>query len=123
MDQRSATILIMTRWHSDDLRGRLQRINEEMRKKGLDLDYPDRHTIDIPALTPAPREERDGMEKSRRKSFRPNRFDVDYLLRKKYEIGVRDFEALYQQDPIASMGAIFKPQDFRYAKLSDFEQF
>ena len=123
MNQKSATILIMTRWHSDDLRWRLQRINEEMRKKWLDIEYPERHTIDIPALTPNPREEQDGTEKSKRGSFRPNRFDVDYLLRKKYEIGVRDFEALYQQDPIASMGAIFKPQDFKYAKLSDFEDF
>lgn len=123
MNQDSATILIMTRWHSDDLRGRLQKINEEMRKKGIDIDYPDRETIDIPALTKTLREERDGTEKSKRESFRPNRFNVDYLLRKKMEIGVRDFEALYQQDPIASMGAIFKPQDFRYAKLSDFEEY
>ena len=123
MNEHSAIILIMTRWHTDDLRGRLLKINEEMKKKGIDIEFDDRETIDIPALTKAPREQHDGTERSKRVSFRPDRFGVDYLLRKKFEIGVRDFEALYQQDPVASMGAIFKPQDFRYAKHSDFDAY
>lgn len=56
-------------------------------------------------------------------SFWPGRFSTSYLLRKKVDIGIRDFSALYQQDPITSTGMIFKPVDFRYAKLSDFEDY
>jgi hypothetical protein len=33
MDENSATILIMTRRHSDDLRGRIEKVIEEMAKK------------------------------------------------------------------------------------------
>lgn len=36
---------------------------------------------------------------------------------------MRDFSALYQQDPISSTGLIFKPADYRYAKFSDFETY
>lgn len=121
MNEDSATIIVMTRRHSDDLRGRIEAVTNEMKKKGLDVDFDDWKIVSVPALTPAPRKEWTGTEASKWKSFRPSKFGVPYLLRKRAEIGVRDFEALYQQDPIASMGNIFKPQDYRYAKLSDFD--
>lgn len=118
-DQNSALIVIMTRWHVDDLRWRIEKMSEQFQQAGIDQEP--RTIIDIPALTRIEEVPHDAPETQKRQSFRPNRFWVEYLIRKKIEVWVRDFAALYQQNPIESTWAIFKPSDFRYAKLSDFE--
>lgn len=97
----SAIIVMMTRWHIDDLAGRLIKQEEEWWEK--------RDKIVIPAILD-------------NESIRPDRFSLEYLQEKKNQIGVRDFSALYMQDPIMSTGAIFKPSDFRYFLMSDFEK-
>lgn len=119
-DDQSAIIVIMTRWHVDDLRGRIEKLSEQYRKAWID---PEPWTlISIPALTRNPEiAPTHPVEQEKRISFRPTRFSENYLLQKKIDIWIRDFSALYQQDPISSTWAVFKPADFRYAKLSDFE--
>lgn len=102
MNDQSAQIIINTRWHIDDLCGRLLKQAEEW--------WQQREVIVIPAIS------------EQWESFRPSRFSIDYLKSKQNEIGVRDFSALYQQDPILSTWSIFKPSDFRYFLLSDFEK-
>jgi len=101
MDDKAAIILILTRWHIDDLAGRLLQQAEEW--------WQQWDVISIPAIKDW-------------ESFRPSRFSVNDLLQQKDSIGVRDFAALYMQDPILSTGSIFKPSDFRYFLLSDFER-
>lgn len=91
----------MTRWHIDDLTGRVLKQEEEWWEK--------RDKIIIPAITEG-------------ESIRPERYDMDRLNEQKNQIGVRDFAALYMQDPILSTWSIFKPSDFRYFLLSDFEK-
>lgn len=100
-NDQSAIIVIMTRWHTDDLRGRIEKLSEQYVKAGID---PEPWTlISIPSL--ARKQEIPSyhpVEIEKRESFRPNRFSVNYLLQKQIDIGVRDFAALYQQDPITS---------------------
>lgn len=119
-NDQSAIIVIMTRWHIDDLRGRIEKLSDQFRKAWIDPEP--RTLISIPALTRNPEvSPMHPVESEKRISFRPNKFGANYLLQKKVEIGIRDFSALYQQDPISSTWVIFKPADFRYVKLSDFE--
>lgn len=119
-NQDSAIIVIMTRWHIDDLRGRIEKLNVQYQKAWIDPEP--RTLISIPSLLRDPSvPAHHPVELEKRQSFRPNRFWVKYLLQKQIDIGIRDFSALYQQDPIQSTGSIFKPADFRYARLSDFE--
>jgi len=88
-----------TRWHDDDLIGRLLK-----NKEGDEWEM-----ISFPALN-----END-------ESFFPERFSSTYYQNEKKNIGVRDFAALYQQDPIVAMGALFKKEDFRYFAMSDID--
>ena len=96
----SAIIILATRWHLDDLIGILRQ-----RTEGDEWEI-----ITFPAL-----DEHDH-------SFFPNRFSSEYYCNERLNIGVRDFAALYQQDPIASMGGVFTKENFRYFALSDFEK-
>lgn len=102
MNDQSAIIIMTTRRHIDDLAGRL--IKQE------EAGWQKRDKIVIPALD------------EKWEAIREKRFSTQYLLDKKNEIGIRDFSALYMQDPIASTGSIFKPSDFKYFLMSDFEK-
>jgi predicted phage terminase large subunit-like protein len=81
-----AVILIQTRWHEDDLGGRLL----EAEGNGGDQWVK----VNLPALHNG-------------KALWPERYDVDALKRIKAAIGPRDFEALYQQNPTPDDGTFF----------------
>ncbi len=81
-----AVILIQTRWHEDDLGGRLL----EAENNGGDQWVK----VNLPAI-------KDGQ------ALWPERYDVDALKRIKAAIGPRDFEALYQQNPTPDDGTFF----------------
>jgi len=90
-----AIILIMTRWHEDDLAGRL--IEEE--KAG-----GDRWTrITLPALA----EDNDQLGREPGEPLWPERFDTDQLERIKQAVGPYVWSALYQQRPAPPEGNIF----------------
>lgn len=83
-----AVIVVQTRWHEDDLSGRLI---ESMSKGG------DRwHMLDLPAIN------------ERGEALWPERYDVEALRRIKAAIGPRDWSALYQQSPSPDDGDFFK---------------
>ncbi|PWC64001.1 hypothetical protein TSH7_10005 [Azospirillum sp. TSH7] len=84
-------IVVMTRWHPDDLGGRLQASPEWA--GGL------WHHLRQPALT----ELADGTLRA----LWPERFPVSELLLHKQRSG-RDFEALYQQNPVVQGGNLIK---------------
>lgn len=101
-DANAIIILILTRWNTDDLAGRLL---EEEAKGGEQWTK-----LIFPALD------------DKEQSFFPERFDTPFYVGTRRTIGVRDFSALYQQDPIRSMGQTFKREDFRNFALSDLEK-
>lgn len=94
-------ILIMTRWHHDDLAGRI-----------LASDQSHEWTVlKLPALAEA----NDPLGRNEGAALCPERYDVDQLLSIK-SVMMSDFECLYQQNPVAAGGEIFKRDWWQYYK-------
>lgn len=87
-------VVIQTRWHEDDLTGRLL---DEQRKGGDKWDI-----LELPAIS------RDGH------ALWPDRYPVDYLERIKRVTLPRHWSALYQQRPAPEEGAYYKREWFRW---------
>lgn len=94
-------ILIQTRWHHDDLAGRLL---AEMKDGGEQW-----RTLFFPAIA----EENDGMGRKPGQALWPERYDEDSLARIRKTVGEQAFLSLYQQRPTAAEGNLFKSSYFR----------
>lgn len=94
-----AVIIIQTRWHEDDLSGRL--LKEE----------PDKWTvIRFPALAG----DDDPLGRLPGEALSPRRYSVEALMKIKATLGPYWWNALYQQRPSALEGTVFKNQHIRY---------
>ncbi len=94
-------ILCETRWHDDDLAGRI-----------LNSDDANRWTVlSLPAIA----EEKDTLGRSPGEVLWPERFPVDALPSvERGEMSSSSFAALYQQNPVPAGGAIFKAEWFEH---------
>lgn len=92
-----AIILIQTRWHLDDLAGRLL-----ARSASGEGDYW--REIRLPAIA----EEDDLLNRKPGEALWPGRYDVDALERIRRQEGSRAWAALYQQRPIPAEGGLFQ---------------
>lgn len=97
-----AIILIMTRWHEDDLAGRLLRQMEE---------DPKADRWDVLRL-PAIADENDPLGRLPGKALWPERYDEEDLAGIRASVGGYTWEALYQQRPAPPGGAVFKREWF-----------
>ncbi len=96
-----AVIIIQTRWHEDDLTGRILR----------DQDENDPWTIiNLPAFA----EHDDPMGRTPGTALCPERYDENALAAIRQSVGTAAFTALYQQRPSPEGGGAFKRTDFRY---------
>ena len=86
-------VLVMTRWHPDDLAGRLLEAGEAWR------------VVRLPALAEAD----DLLGRVEGEALWPAWEDRDALLRKRRMLGERAFAALFQQAPVRSQGQLFSP--------------
>lgn len=102
LEPRGQIILIQTRWHEDDLAGRLQK---EMKEE--EGDYWE--IVSLPALA----EENDELGRNLGEALCPERYDTEKLNKIKKKLGAYSFAALYQQRPIPSEGALFKYDWFK----------
>ena len=98
-----AIILIMTRWHEDDLAGRI-----------LASEEADQWTV---VSLPAFAEEHDPLGRTVGEALCPERYDVEALTRIRQTLG-RSFYALYQQNPQPLEGSMFKRSWFPIVKVS-----
>lgn len=89
-----AIIMIMTRWHEDDLAGRILESD----------DAPNWTVINLPAIA----ELDDALNRSPGEPLWPDRYDAAGLAAIKQAIGSRAFTALYQQRPVEQEGGMFK---------------
>ena len=91
-------IVINTRWHEDDLSGRLL----DAQAKGEGDTW---RVVNFPAIAEQGEEHRRKGE-----ALHPERFPLEALERIRQAIGTRDWEALYQQHPVPDGGAIFREE-------------
>ena len=99
-------LVIQTRWHDDDLAGRLLAAMEEGGDQWQLVNYP--------AIANEDEAYRDKGE-----PLHPVRYDANALLRIKKTIGPRDWAALYQQDPVPDEGAFFTKEDIQWYDFED----
>ena len=102
LEQGGRVILVMTRWHEDDLAGRLLQAQEDGGDKW--------EILMLPALADS---EDDQLGRPLGAALWPEWETKKNILRKKAVIGDRDFEALFQQNPQPPEGALFKPAMIR----------
>ncbi len=94
-------ILIMTRWHDDDLCGRLLAAEKTGGTKWDVVRYPAIAECDEP-------------KRKKGEALCPSRYGLEYLLRTKDAVGSRTWSSLYQQRPEEEGGNIVKREWFRH---------
>jgi len=102
-------LVILTRWHDDDLAGRLLRAENDGGDQWEVVRYP--------ALA-------DEEEKFRKigEALHPDRYDLASLSRIRKAVGPRDWSALYQQNPVADDGEYFTRKMINYYEPDDINQ-
>lgn len=93
-----AVVVVQTRWHEDDLSGRLLRGDEDW------------DVVNLPAIA----EHNDLLGRKPGEALWPEQYDIAALENIRRTIGEREFTALYQQRPSALEGALFKRAWLRY---------
>lgn len=119
----AAVILIQTRWHEDDLAGRLLKEAEDGGEWWEVVKLPalaEGRTAGIPACEgesgtqarmPAVQSE-DPLGREPGDALCPDRYDEAALAKIKRKLGSYSFSALYQQNPVPSDGGLFKREWF-----------
>ena len=97
LEKDAAVVVIMTRWHDDDLVGRLLKSNEEW------------DILSFPAIA-----EKNEHYRKVNTPLWQEKYDLEALLKIKSAIGSREFTSLYQGAPSAAEGEIFKRDWWQY---------
>ena len=95
-------VIIMTRWHEDDLVGRLLSQDNTW------------VLINLPALA----EEKDILNRTEGEALWPERYNEKWCAREKAHRGIRSWESLFQGHPRPSDGNLFKMSMFCRFKIS-----
>ena len=103
-------LVIATRWHMDDLTGRLI----EAAKSGEGDQW---EIVDYPAIATC-----DEAHRKKGEALHPERYPLKMLMRIKAAIGTRDWEALYQQHPTVEGGAVFRKEWLKFYAPTDLPQ-
>jgi hypothetical protein len=103
----SMIVLILTRWHEDDLAGRVLRDSQLAKQNGEPYDEWD--IISFKALATENDDHR-----TIGQALWPGKFNEAKLLTMKSTMGSYEFSALYQQNPIDEENRKFKQSWFRY---------
>jgi predicted phage terminase large subunit-like protein len=99
-----AIVLIMTRWHEDDLAGRLLKAQKEGGEKWT--------VLALPAIAEA----NDPLGRTPGAPLWPERYDLEWLAATRETIGPRAWASLYQQQPRPQEGNMF---DRRWFEVVD----
>jgi len=108
LEPNGVVILILTRWHLDDLAGRIL-ANEELGQKCKVICFPAIATED---------------EKFRKKgeALWPERYPLSELESIKKTVGVYNWSSLYQQNPVLTENQEFKQEWIKYRKRVEVEK-
>lgn len=108
---RKLVMLTMTRWHSDDVIGRLTDPDNPCYNA---VEAKDWMIIRIPALA----EEDDPLGRAEGEPLWPDEFDVEFLMSQQ-RLDPLGFAALYQQRPTVADGVLFRRENIRRYDLAD----
>ena len=116
-------IILATRWHEDDLIGRLDRQSQlarEQEEAGKEPDHIIWDVLKIPAIA----EEKDPLGRELGSPLWPDRYDLVDLERIKKSLSPYNWSALYQQRPTPEEGGAVKRSWWKYYKVtpSEFDQ-
>lgn len=100
LEPKGVVVVILTRWHVDDLAGRILK-NPELSKRCK--------IIHFPAIATQREIHREVGE-----ALWPERFNVQALTEIKNTVGPYDWQSLYQGSPVLTENQEFKPQWFKY---------
>ncbi len=120
LEKGGAVIVILTRWHDDDLAGRLLELegekgqvwDKESGKWITQTEFGGKtgkwNVVKFPAIATENEQFRKEGE-----ALWPDKYDLEDLMEIKAAVGVRDWAALYQQDPVIEGGNEFKVEWFK----------
>lgn len=108
-------IFILTRWHEDDLAGRVLREAQEAKEHGEA--YTEWEILEYKAIA-----DHDEPNRKTGEALWPAKFSLQKLNKKRAEMGPYEFSALYQQTPVDEENRKFKQAWFQYRKLEDVRQ-
>lgn len=100
LSPKSGILLGMTRWHEDDLAGRLL---VEMQNGGDQW-----RVVSFPAIA-----EQDEENRNEGDALHPERYNIEHLDKIRKAVGTQTWNALYQQRPSSKGGDIIKGKDFK----------
>jgi predicted phage terminase large subunit-like protein len=106
LEKNGKVCLVMTRWHQDDLAGRLLSVAES------DHTADQWVVLNLPAICENPKHPDDQREVG--DPLWPNKYDLKRLEAIRSSIGQRAWSALFQQRPSVAGGNIFKSQAWQY---------
>lgn len=108
LEPKGILIIVMTRWHEDDLCGRV------IRKEGKRFKKNWIH-LELPAIA----DEKDRIGREKGESLWPERYSKEKLEDIRKTMGNYWFAALYQQRPAPQDGAVFNSKYFKYFDIMD----
>jgi predicted phage terminase large subunit-like protein len=103
----ASIILIQTRWHDDDLAGRLIKAMDEPGGEKWDM-------VKLPAFSEG---RRDPLKRKKGEALWAERYDEKALKRIEKKLGAYSFAALFQQSPIPATGGLFNRKWFGKDKV------
>ncbi|MCL2366653.1 MAG: phage terminase large subunit [Oscillospiraceae bacterium] len=106
LEKDGSILLTMTRWHEDDLAGRLLRLAES------DPAADQWTVISFPAIAETVRHPED--PRCEGEALWPDKYSIERLAGIKVAVGSYDWNALYQQHPAPSEGGLFKREYWKY---------
>lgn len=112
----SAIIVILTRWHDDDLAGRLLRQQAESEKSAAEY-YDKWEVLEYKAIA-----EQDEPHRKASEALWPDKFSYEKLMTKKNSMGSYEWSALYQQNPIDIESQEFKKEWIQYRSWEDIQK-
>ena len=107
LEPNGVVVVILTRWHLDDLAGRILQ-NDELKKRCK--------VLHLPAIALHEEEYRKTGE-----ALWPSRFSVEALTEIRNTVGPYDFEALYQGSPVLTENQEFSPSFYKYISEEEVE--
>lgn len=112
-------IVIMQRWHQDDLVGRLLEADQEARKAGQPTE--DWEVINFPAIADSDEFFKGQKTRLQGQALWPSKFPIDVLHNIREVQGTANWSSQYMQDPILAENQEFKKEMFDYFDEEELE--